>query len=103
MPKSAPPEPDEPDEVTAPNTDVGSAPAQPSEPNPGEGIEELGYEAARDELAAIVARLESGEPSLEDSMRLWERGEALAEHCQRWLSAAERRIDTMTAERDPDE
>lgn len=63
-------------------------------------IAELGYEDARDQLAAIVARLESGEPSLEDSMRLWERGEALAAHCQKWLSNAEQRIDAMTADRD---
>ena len=63
-------------------------------------IAQLGYEDARDQLAAIVTRLESGEPSLEDSMRLWERGEALAAHCQKWLSDAEHRIDAMTADRD---
>ncbi|NYJ75643.1 exodeoxyribonuclease VII small subunit [Allobranchiibius huperziae] len=63
-------------------------------------IAHLGYEDARDQLAAIVTRLESGEPSLEDSMRLWERGEALAAHCQKWLSNAEQRIDAMTADRD---
>lgn len=63
-------------------------------------IGDLGYEDARDQLAAIVSRLESGEPSLEESMRLWERGEALAAHCQKWLANAEQRIDTMTADRD---
>lgn len=63
-------------------------------------VAQLGYEAARDELATVVARLESGEPSLEDSMRLWERGEALATHCQKWLADAEQRIDAMTSDRD---
>ena len=49
----------------------------------------LGYEEARDELSAIVARLESGQVGLEESMRLWERGEALAAHCEAWLDKAE--------------
>lgn len=62
-------------------------------------IADLGYEDARDQLGAIVARLESGQPSLEESMRLWERGEALATHCNTWLANAEQRIDAMTAER----
>jgi exodeoxyribonuclease VII small subunit len=52
----------------------------------------LGYEQARDELVDIVARLENGQAGLEESMRLWERGEALAAHCGRWLDAAEARV-----------
>lgn len=62
-------------------------------------IADLGYEDARDQLAGIVTRLESGQPSLEESMRLWERGEALATHCNDWLANAEQRIDAMTADR----
>jgi len=58
----------------------------------------LGYEEARDELAAIVARLEGGTETLEESMRLWERGEALAAHCERWLDGAQQKIDAMTAQ-----
>lgn len=61
-------------------------------------IAELSYEQARDELTSIVATLEAGNQSLEDSMSLWERGEALAQHCQQWLDQAEQRIDAMTAE-----
>lgn len=61
-------------------------------------VAELGYEDARDELAAIVARLESGTETLEESMRLWERGEALAAHCERWLDGAQQKIDAMTDE-----
>ena len=44
-------------------------------------VEDLSYEQARDELTSIVARLETGQVSLEESMTLWERGEALAAHC----------------------
>ncbi|MFC6712972.1 exodeoxyribonuclease VII small subunit [Branchiibius cervicis] len=61
-------------------------------------IEDLSYEEARDELTAIVATLEAGNQSLEESMALWERGEALAQHCQQWLDQAEKRIEAMTAE-----
>lgn len=51
------------------------------------------YEAARDELAEVVATLETGGLTLEESLRLWERGEALAAHCQSWLDAAKVRLD----------
>ena len=67
-------------------------------------IATLGYEQARDELASIVQQLESGGASLEDSMRLWERGEALATHCERWLDRAQARIEGLTAAGDdPDD
>ena len=49
----------------------------------------LSYEHARDELVTIVAQLEGGQAGLEDSMRLWRRGEALAAHCSTWLDDAE--------------
>lgn len=52
----------------------------------------LSYEQARDELVTIVARLEGGQLGLEDSMTVWERGEALAEHCTRWLDGAQARL-----------
>ncbi len=60
-------------------------------------IADLGYEAARDELAAIVATLEAGQAPLEDSMRLWRRGEALAAHCARWLDGAQAEIEGTAA------
>lgn len=53
----------------------------------------LGYERARDELSAIVARLESGQVGLEESMRLWARGEALAARCTVWLDRAQASLD----------
>ncbi|QRO86832.1 exodeoxyribonuclease VII small subunit [Kytococcus sedentarius] len=52
----------------------------------------LSYEQAREELVGIVATLERGERPLEESMELWERGEALADHCASWLDAAQQRI-----------
>ena len=51
------------------------------------------YEQARDELAKIVAKLEAGGTSLEDSIALWERGEELAKICNQWLDSAKARLD----------
>ncbi|WP_062516680.1 exodeoxyribonuclease VII small subunit [Demequina gelatinilytica] len=55
-------------------------------------VESLSYEEARDELISIVARLEGGSATLEDSLGLWERGEALAARCQALLDGAYARI-----------
>lgn len=52
-------------------------------------VADLGYEEARQELVELVARLEGGQAGLEESMRLWQRGEALAAHCEAWLDKAE--------------
>jgi len=57
------------------------------------GVETLGYEQARAELAEVVARLEAGGLSLEESLALWERGERLADVCQAWLDGARQRLD----------
>jgi exodeoxyribonuclease VII small subunit len=48
----------------------------------------LSYEAARDELAAVISELESGQSTLEQSLALWQRGEDLAKICQEWLDGA---------------
>jgi exodeoxyribonuclease VII small subunit len=61
---------------------------------------EPGYEAARAELREVVAKLESGGQSLEESLALWERGEALADICQRWLDGATARLDDAIAAHD---
>jgi exodeoxyribonuclease VII small subunit len=61
--------------------------------------EKLTYEQARTELAAVVEQLEAGGSSLEDSLALWERGEQLADICQRWLDGARERIETARAAR----
>lgn len=55
------------------------------------------YEQARDELVSVVARLEAGGETLEGSLALWERGEALAARCQQWLDGARARLDRSRA------
>jgi exodeoxyribonuclease VII small subunit len=54
---------------------------------------ELSYEQARDELIETVRRLEAGGTTLEESLALWQRGEQLAEVCQRWLDGARAKLD----------
>jgi exodeoxyribonuclease VII small subunit len=55
--------------------------------------DELSYEQARAELATVVERLEAGGSTLEEALALWERGEELADICQRWLDGARKRLD----------
>jgi exodeoxyribonuclease VII small subunit len=55
----------------------------------------LGYEVARDELEQVVARLEAGGATLEESLALWERGEQLAAICRGWLDGAQARLDAI--------
>ena len=61
-------------------------------------VAELGFEAARDELIHVVRSLEAGGQDLDSSLKLWERGEALADHCASWLDAAQQRITDGDAE-----
>lgn len=56
-------------------------------------IASLSFEAARDELVRVVAELEQGSSTLEQSLALWERGEALARRCEEWLVGARARLD----------
>jgi len=58
---------------------------------------DLSYEQAREELLAVVARLESGAVPLEESLRLWERGEALAARCDHLLAGARARLGAVLA------
>ena len=55
-------------------------------------VSELSYEQARDELIKVVTELEQGSSSLEESLQLWERGEALAQRCEEWLVGARARL-----------
>ncbi len=64
---------------------------------PAPPVDDLSYEDARDELVAIVARLEAGSATLDESLGLWERGEALAARCQQLLDGAR---DRMVAARE---
>lgn len=60
------------------------------------------YEHARDELATVVARLESGGLSLDESLTLWERGEQLAAICTRFLDGARERVEKALRSGTPD-
>ncbi len=63
-------------------------------------ISELGYEAARDELIAVVQQLEQGGLDLDASLSLWERGEALAKRCEEHLAGARQRVEQALAARE---
>ena len=56
-------------------------------------VADLSYEEARDELMRVVSELEQGSSTLEQSLALWERGEALAQRCEEWLLGAKERLD----------
>lgn len=58
----------------------------------GSEIERLSFEEALAALEQVVRRLESGEEPLDESIALYERGEALRKHCQARLDAAQMRI-----------
>ena len=55
--------------------------------------EKLSYEKAREELTKVVEQLESGSATLEESLKLWERGEELAKICQDLLDGAKSKIE----------
>ena len=58
-------------------------------------VDGLSFEAALKELETIVSRLEQGEVDLEDSIALYERGQALKAHCDKKLKAAESRLEKI--------
>lgn len=60
---------------------------------PASDVQSLSYEEARDELIRVVGELEQGSATLEQSLSLWERGEALASRCEEWLLGAKARLD----------
>ena len=66
-----------------------------SEPTAPKFTDRPSYEEARDELVEIVAKLEAGDSTLEESLSLWERGEHLAAVCQGWLDGAQERLDAV--------
>lgn len=74
-------------DVTPPAAAAATAPA----------VDALSYEQARDELVRVVTELEQGGVTLEQSIALWERGEALARRCEEWLIGAKERLDAARA------
>ncbi len=60
-------------------------------------IDGLSFEQAFDEMEAIVRQLEAGQLPLDEALGLFERGQALAAHCQKLLEAAELRVQQLVA------
>ncbi len=60
--------------------------------NTPQPVEKLSYEQALVELESVVDALENSQPSLEESLALYERGQALALHCAALLDQAEQRV-----------
>ena len=65
-------------------------------------VAELGYEQCRDELSQVVQVLERGGLDLDASLKLWERGEALARRCEEHLAGARARIEEALAGHEDD-
>jgi exodeoxyribonuclease VII small subunit len=61
-------------------------------------VADLSFEEASSELEALVASLESEQKSLEDSMTLFERGQALIKHCSDLLEKAELKVKQLTGD-----
>ncbi|NNH69888.1 exodeoxyribonuclease VII small subunit [Nocardia uniformis] len=60
----------------------------------------FGYERARDELVNVVKMLEQGGMDLDESLALWERGEALATRCEEHLAGARQRVENALSRRE---
>lgn len=63
-------------------------------------IATFGYERARDELINVVKMLEQGGMDLDESLTLWERGEALAARCEEHLAGARTRVEDALSRRE---
>lgn len=63
-------------------------------------VAKLSFESALSELETIVSKLENGQAPLQESITIYERGEALKAHCESLLKAAEARIEKITLSKD---
>jgi len=72
----------------------------PPNPSPEElvPVEQLSYEQALSELEAIVLDLESDQHALEEALAIFERGQALAQHCSQLFEQAELKIQELSGE-----
>ncbi len=58
-------------------------------------VSKLTFEEAAAELDSVVAQMESGDLALEAALKAYERGQALAQHCQTLLTAAEKKVRNL--------
>lgn len=65
-----------------------------------EDISSLSYEEARAQLGEVVQKLEAGGTTLEESMKLWQRGERIADLCEKLLEGAQQKLDKALASRE---
>ncbi len=65
-----------------------------------EDIGTMSFETAMAELEQIVAKLEKGDVELEESIAIYERGEALRTHCDGLLKKAEAKVEKITLNAD---
>ena len=61
-------------------------------------VKKLSFERAMEELESIVTKLEGGKVPLEESVTIYERGEALKRRCEELLRQAEARVDKITTD-----
>lgn len=71
-----------------------------TQPDNSADILAMSFEQALKALEDVVRRLESGEAPLDESITLYERGDALRAHCQARLDAAQARIEAIVADKD---
>jgi exodeoxyribonuclease VII small subunit len=67
---------------------------------PNSDVKDMSFEKALGELEQIVQKLESGQAPLQESIAIYERGQALKDHCESLLRAAEARIEKITLNRE---
>ena len=67
-----------------------------------EKVEDLTYEEAFGQLEALVAALETGSHPLDQSMQMYERGQALAKRCAQLLESDELRVKQLVGEAEVD-
>ena len=59
-------------------------------------VAKMSFEEAMTELETLVGQLESGNVPLEESIKLYERGDALKQHCEKKLAEAEEKVAQIT-------
>ncbi|MBU6198367.1 MAG: exodeoxyribonuclease VII small subunit [Xanthomonadaceae bacterium] len=74
-----------------------------ADPKPTETSQIADFEKSLDELEQLVAKMELGEQSLDDSLKSYERGIALYRHCQGALEQAELRVKLLSDPEQPDQ
>jgi exodeoxyribonuclease VII small subunit len=72
--------------------------AENTQENTRADVKKLSFERAIEELESIVTRLEGGKVPLEESVAIYERGEALKRRCEELLRQAEARVDKITTD-----